>query len=75
MGNAGIVTLTIEGDQGAIAWESGATAGYICQLTVNPDVDVVRLVLAGGDCDPGEYELTFAVDGDRLIPTVVSMVP
>ena len=69
VGNAGIVTLTIGSAQGLIVLESGEAAGNICQLTVNPTPDVVRLVLSGGDCDPGEYQLTFAVEGDRLIPS------
>ena len=37
--------------------------------------EAVRLVLAGDDCDPAEYQLTFAVDGNRLTPSVVSTMP
>jgi TRAP-type C4-dicarboxylate transport system substrate-binding protein len=75
VGNAGVVTLTLQGTDGAITWESGAVAGYTCTFTTAADDGSVRLVLAGDDCDTGEYVMSFAVDGEQLRPTVISTTP
>lgn len=75
VGNAGIVTMMIQGPEGAIGWDSGASAGSVCRFTITTDSDGVRFVFPSGYCTAAVYELTFAVEGDRLIPSVISTMP
>jgi hypothetical protein len=73
--NAGIVTWTFDGDKGTISSDTEIAPDWTCPFTVAQDGEVVSIHLPAGQCDPAVYSLTFEVDGEQLIPTVVATEP